>query len=258
MWWIFLWLSVASLECASKDLINICMDAKHHKSKPGKEDDLHGQCTPWKDNACCAVNTTVEAHKNVSYLYDFNWNHCGIMSEKCKAHFIQDTCFYECSPNLGPWIQQADSSWRKERILDVPLCQEDCEKWWEDCKGDVTCKDNWHKGWNWTSNPRLNRCPVDAKCKNFTEYFPQPSDLCEKIWSNSYKYTTYKRGSGRCMQLWFQGVENPNVRVTKYYADLRNQAMVSLPAPLLLLLTLVLALSSWGGLRSDGGLWLSF
>lgn len=46
---------------------------------------------------------------------------------------------------------QADSSWRKERIRDVPLCQEDCEQWWEDCQDAVTCKVNWHKGWNWTT-----------------------------------------------------------------------------------------------------------
>lgn len=25
------------------DLINVCMDAKHHKTKPGPEDKLHGQ-----------------------------------------------------------------------------------------------------------------------------------------------------------------------------------------------------------------------
>uniref|UniRef100_A0A8V5GVQ5 Uncharacterized protein n=1 Tax=Melopsittacus undulatus TaxID=13146 RepID=A0A8V5GVQ5_MELUD len=32
------------------------------------------------------------------------------------------------------------------RILHVPLCQEDCEQWWEDCRDALTCKDNWHKG----------------------------------------------------------------------------------------------------------------
>lgn len=46
---------------------------------------------------------------------------------------------------------QADTSWRKERIRDVPLCLEDCEQWWEDCQDAVTCKVNWHKGWNWTT-----------------------------------------------------------------------------------------------------------
>uniref|UniRef100_A0A8C5IYG7 Folate receptor-like domain-containing protein n=1 Tax=Junco hyemalis TaxID=40217 RepID=A0A8C5IYG7_JUNHY len=109
------------------------------------------QCSPWKDNACCTANTSLEAHKDQSYLYNFNWNHCGVMPPQCKRHFIQDTCLYECSPNLGPWIQQADSSWRKERILHVPLCREDCEEWWQDCRDTLTCKENWHKGWNWAT-----------------------------------------------------------------------------------------------------------
>lgn len=63
------------------------------------------QCAPWRENACCTANTSEEAHNDNSYLYYFNWNHCGAMSPKCKKHFIQDTCFYECSPHLGPWIQ---------------------------------------------------------------------------------------------------------------------------------------------------------
>lgn len=46
---------------------------------------------------------------------------------------------------------QVNQSWRKERFLDVPLCKEDCQSWWEACRTSYTCKSNWHKGWNWTS-----------------------------------------------------------------------------------------------------------
>ena len=46
---------------------------------------------------------------------------------------------------------QTDSSWRRQRILNVPLCREDCEQWWEDCRDASTCKVNWHKGWNWST-----------------------------------------------------------------------------------------------------------
>ncbi|XP_043928956.1 folate receptor gamma-like isoform X2 [Protopterus annectens] len=212
---IVLLIPVVTAAC-KKDVLNMCMDAKHHKTEPGPEGNLYGQCTPWKDNACCTTNTSSEAHKNESYLYNFNWNHCGAMSEKCLKHFIQDTCFYECSPNLGPWINETDTSWRKERITDVPLCQEDCDQWWDDCKNDQTCKENWHKGWDWTTG--TNQCPKGTQCRPFTEVFPTPSDMCEKIWSNSYKYTTYKRKSNKCMQLWFDKGQNPNPPVTKHYA----------------------------------------
>ena len=67
---------------------------------------LSVQCAPWRDNACCTANTSEQAHADDSYLYNFNWNHCGVMSSQCKKHFTQDTCFYECSPHLGPWIQK--------------------------------------------------------------------------------------------------------------------------------------------------------
>nr|XP_012311796.1 folate receptor gamma-like [Aotus nancymaae] len=120
------------------------------------------QCSPWRKNACCTADTSQELH--TSRLYNFNWEHCGRMEPACKRQFIPDTCLYESSPHLGPdpadkWLTgafpllptQVNQSWRKERILNVPLCKEDCERWWEDCRTSYTCKSNWHKGWNWTS-----------------------------------------------------------------------------------------------------------
>ncbi|XP_069748306.1 folate receptor gamma-like [Narcine bancroftii] len=203
---------------AEKDILNICMDAKHHKTQPGYEGDLYKQCAPWKESACCTANVSTEAHKEQSNLYNFDWNHCGTMSEKCKRHFIQDTCLYECSPNLGPWIQQVDQSWRKERILHVPICKTDCVDWWNDCQNDITCKSNWHYGWDWSSG--INTCPENSKCRTFAKVFPTPKDLCEKLWSNSYTYTSYDRGSGRCISMWFDASTNPNpnTEVARYYA----------------------------------------
>ncbi|XP_072900449.1 folate receptor gamma-like isoform X2 [Hemitrygon akajei] len=248
---------------ADRDILNICMDGKHHKTKPGVEGSLFKQkfqplllchhpcqcsfpidsgqllshslystvipiqltlaspsctCEPWKENACCTANTSKEAHNDQSLLYRFNWNHCYNMSERCKRHFIQDSCLYECSPNLGPWIQKVDQSWRKERILDVPICKTDCEEWWQDCQEDYTCKSNWHKGWDWSSG--TNQCPENSKCQKFSEVFPTPRDLCEKVWSHSYKYTPHDRGSGKCIVLWFNArvKQNPNKGVAQYYA----------------------------------------
>uniref|UniRef100_A0A8C0QLB6 Folate receptor-like domain-containing protein n=1 Tax=Chelonoidis abingdonii TaxID=106734 RepID=A0A8C0QLB6_CHEAB len=210
-WWAVLGLLAACVASAAKEsVLNVCMDAKHHKTKPGPEGALHGQCALWKDNACCTAETSMGAHQDQSYLYNFNWDHCGVMPEMCKRHFIQDTCL------LVSW--QVDNSWRRERILNVPLCKEDCGLWWEACKDAVTCKENWHKGWNWTSG--TNQCPHSSTCQLFKYVFPRPADLCEKIWSNSYKYTTEHWGSGRCIQMWFDPANgNPNVAVAKYYAQ---------------------------------------
>ncbi|XP_077722961.1 folate receptor gamma-like isoform X1 [Canis aureus] len=152
-------------------------------------------CTPWRKKACCTVSTSQELHKDTSRLYNFTWDHCGKMEPACKRHFIQDNCLYECSPNLGPWIQEVNQSWRKERILHVPLCREDCEQWWQDCRTSYTCKSNWHRGWNWTSG--VNKCPARTTCRTFEAYFPTPAALCEGIWDHSYKATNYSRGSGQ-------------------------------------------------------------
>ncbi|XP_028911316.1 folate receptor alpha-like [Ornithorhynchus anatinus] len=224
---------------AGKDQLNVCMDAKHHKTEPGPEDDLHQQCSPWRDNACCTKNTSHAAHQDGSYLYNFNWQHCANMTPACKRHFIQDTCLYECSPNLGPWIQKVDASWRRERILNVPLCKEDCELWWKDCQTSYTCKSNWHKGWDWSSGQ--NRCPVQEACHPFPFYFPTPADLCQRIWSNSYRISNESRGSGRCIQMWFDPVEgNPNDAVARFYAG--NLAPGLAPALSLLPVALPLGL----------------
>ncbi|XP_041055409.1 folate receptor isoform X1 [Carcharodon carcharias] len=236
-----LWLLVLGLTLtttAAKDILNTCMDAKHHKTKPGYEGNLYKQCRPWRNNACCKANISVEAHNDMSNLYNFNWNHCGIMTEKCKRHFIQDTCLYECSPNLGPWIVQVDQSWRKERIIDVPICKSDCVEWWTDCRDDHTCKVNWHKGWNWTTG--INQCPEKTTCQKFSDVFLTPRDLCEKLWSNSYKFTEYDRGSGKCIALWFNAASNPNPNeeVAQFYAIqkglIASSSRVKLAAPLFL------------------------
>ncbi|XP_057280197.1 folate receptor gamma-like [Pezoporus wallicus] len=215
-------------------LLNTCMDAKHHKAEPGPEGQLYGQCSLWKDNACCTANTSLEAHRDQSYLYGFNWDHCGVMPPRCKRHFIQDTCLYECSPNLGPWIDQADTSWRRERILHVPLCREDCEQWWEDCRDAFTCKENWHKGWNWTSG--TNRCPRGSLCRRFPAVFPSPAALCERVWSHSYRFTALGRASGRCIRLWWEPAEpNPNAAVARFYArGAAAPARSRLPVPAVL------------------------
>lgn len=65
------------------------------------------QCTPWKTRACCTEEVTRKIHEDS--LYSFNFNHCmhqtrKEMSPECHRHFKQDHCFYECSPNIGPFV----------------------------------------------------------------------------------------------------------------------------------------------------------
>ncbi|XP_011744163.2 sperm-egg fusion protein Juno isoform X2 [Macaca nemestrina] len=225
-WWpLLLELLTVMPTWAGDELLNICMNAKHHKRVPGPEDKLYEECIPWKDNACCTLTTSWEAHLDVSPLYNFSLFHCGLLMPGCRKHFIQAICFYECSPNLGPWIRPVGSlGWEEapsgqgERVVNAPLCQEDCEEWWEDCRLSYTCKSNWRGGWDWSQGK--NRCPKGAQCLPFSHYFPTPADLCEKTWSNSFKASPERRNSGQCLQKWFEPAQgNPNVAVARLFAS---------------------------------------
>ncbi|XP_006834000.1 PREDICTED: probable folate receptor delta [Chrysochloris asiatica] len=218
-------------------LLNVCMNTKHHKREPGPEDKLYEECIPWKDNACCTAHTSWEAHLEASPLHNFSLTHCGLLTPSCQKHFIQTLCFYECSPNLGPWIRQVDPRGQGECIVNVPLCWEDCERWWTDCRTSYTCKSNWKGGWVWSQGK--NRCPAGAHCHPFPHYFPTPADLCEKIWNYSYKASPERRGSGHCIQTWFEPAQgNPNVAVARLFTSPAPSWKVSYP----LLLFSVLAI----------------
>ncbi|XP_071453822.1 folate receptor beta-like isoform X2 [Hetaerina americana] len=162
-------------------MLNSCLDGMHHKTEPGPEGDLYKQCYPWRDRSCCKYNTTEAAHH--AGLYGFKLDHCtdsAKMSTDCRRHFVQDLCFYECSPNIGPWIvKDSGMKIRKERYFEVPLCQSDCEAWFESCYDDYTCTDNWSRNFNW-SNGR-NHCPAMSKCRTFGSIYGNAGNFCSKV-----------------------------------------------------------------------------
>ncbi|PVD34790.1 hypothetical protein C0Q70_06067 [Pomacea canaliculata] len=85
------------------ELLNKCIDGRNHKSQPGEESSLMSFCSPWKKRSCCTQETAEEIHHDENWL-NFDRNHCGELSPSCREFFIKDLCFYECSPNVGPWI----------------------------------------------------------------------------------------------------------------------------------------------------------
>ncbi|NWS50671.1 FOLR1 protein, partial [Probosciger aterrimus] len=220
---VMLLLSAACTVVPARDsLLNVCMDAKHHKTKPGPEGLLYEQCAPWKDNACCTANTSQEAHQDQSYLYSFNWNHCGVMPPKCKRQGLEQAALVEGVPALGRgW------SWKSFKVPFNPN-----QAVGERTKAKGPCSCGCFLLWCCLSSG-TNRCPWGSMCRPFSQVFPRPKDLCEKIWSNSYRYTTEQRGSGRCIQMWFDPAQgNPNVVVAKYYAwKKRSSAWMETEAP---------------------------
>uniref|UniRef100_H2Y7Z2 Folate receptor-like domain-containing protein n=1 Tax=Ciona savignyi TaxID=51511 RepID=H2Y7Z2_CIOSA len=164
-----------------KDLgvLNTCLDGKHHKTQPGPEDNLF-QCNAYVNNSCCTNYTAKYLHGDGHSLYNFNYSHCAPMSDKCRQHFTMNNCFYECSPNLGPWVKTQKISYRSERIYKVPLCASECQSWWNDCRDERTCVENWSFGFVWNKNG--NHCPKNSRCKYFHEVYHNSTYFCEKLW----------------------------------------------------------------------------
>lgn len=222
-------------------MLNYCIDSKNHKSEPGPEDDLHRQCTPWKSRSCCTNNTAVLAHGEK--MYGFNFNHCPEkpMSDQCRKHFVQDLCFYECSPNVGPWRQAVDGmKMRKERFFEVPLCASDCQDWFDDCRNDYTCTDNWSRHFTWRNE--TNHCPPQAQCQTFSQIYVNASNFCETVWDGSWKYTPDDQ---HCMRIWFDGEQgNPNDAVARWKIQsmINSARQISAPIEQLFLAFLLLRL----------------
>ena len=40
---------------------------------------------------------------------------------------------------------------RNERFFQVPLCQTECNAWWEDCKDELTCVEVWTREFDWST-----------------------------------------------------------------------------------------------------------
>ena len=205
------------------DFLDSCILSKHHKDKPGKEADVFNRtfhCSPWKDHACCTSDTSSSIGKDGAIsLYRMHWDQCNrTMSPACRRFFEMDTCMYECSPNMKPWITRDPNSkrTRKERFEHVPICAKDCDDWFDACKDDYTCSDNWGDihTWNWTKNG--NECKME--CKTFKEYYQGPKNFCDKIFNYSWKYTEGTLGED-CMTLWPNGTTNINTKVARKHTE---------------------------------------
>lgn len=187
-----------------------CISSRNHKDVPGPEGKAFASfhCTPWNDHSCCTWDTTENIAKDVILsLYGMPLDQCvqKNMSQKCREWFHRDTCFYECSPNLGPWITEDNVSKkiRKERIVGVPLCAKDCNDWYHACMYDMTCNDNWGKNWNWKKKGTKEICT--KPCKLFKDYFPDPKTFCENIFNFSFEYETDET---KCMNMVPKGNRN--------------------------------------------------
>jgi len=119
----------------------------YHKDVPGPEPDTFTECHPWKDDACCAQETVLNANKlKEGYGAEYHWDRCGPLSPECERFFVQEACFYECDPNAGLYRKWHPSVYDKNnedhnewQMANMPIKATYCDAWFTACKKDKFC-----------------------------------------------------------------------------------------------------------------------
>ena len=116
---------------------------------------------------------------NVSNIDGFHWSRCGPLSKACQKFFIEIECFYRlvdiiqagqslfslfvirCSPNIGHFANLNYHS----ALANLPLCGDYCDRWYDACKDDMTCAENWITDWIYRNGS--NYCKNNTTCRSY-------------------------------------------------------------------------------------------
>ncbi|XP_065053890.1 riboflavin-binding protein-like [Rhopilema esculentum] len=188
-----------------------CINGKFHKNSPGPESGQYMECHPWKNKTCCTAAFTKEfAANQTKQLYGHDWHRCKNLSAACERFWINQECFYQCSPYVYKW-KATEGKPPMEVVKGVPICASACDRWYQACKFDQICVENVLADYNFTEHGE-NLCPKDKPCKTYEKMYGSGKALCEKMWGSSYVYTKENSESSNCMVMWFAG-QNPNRKV---------------------------------------------
>jgi len=206
------------IDCAEE-----CINGTFHKAAPGPETGDYVECHPWQKKTCCTADFTKEFKANQTRnLYNHDWNRCKKLSSSCERFWMNQECFYQCSPYVYKWKVIENNT---DILKGVPICSSVCDRWYEACKSDQICVENVLAHYNFTVNGE-NFCPKDKPCVTYERMYGSGKALCEKMWGSSYIYTKENADSSNCMVMWFSG-SNPNrlVAFQKVYSSGRSIAI---------------------------------
>lgn len=197
-------LCVALISClyiGSEALTKTCLSSAT-KAAPSTNTGVLAACSAYQNNSCCSADFTQQLAPPVKGVGNFSWLQCNQsrLSTRCEKYMLSVECFYRCSPNVAFWQNPS----YKAGFLGAPLCAGFCDSWFDACKDDLTCADNWLTGFDTTSSG-ANQCK--SPCKKFSEYYTNGAGLCSKQWGSSFKYTN---ATGECLNLDFTPGNNPN------------------------------------------------
>ncbi|XP_061488830.1 riboflavin-binding protein-like [Rhineura floridana] len=178
-----------------------CLEGAGHKRRPTQEKYLQ-ECTLYAKSSCCHAGITEElAHSPVITINTTYWNRCGNLSKLCESYMKKIECFYRCSPYAAHWAhhQYADA------IVSVPMCQNFCNDWYEACKNDLTCVNNWLTDWE-IDEKGENHCKNE--CIPYREMYANGTDICESMWGDSLKVS-----DSPCLCLQMDEMDNKAIKL---------------------------------------------
>ena len=116
-----------------------------------------------------------------------------------------EQCFYECEPMLD-YFQLRDTP----AVFNIPVCASYCDEWFEACRNDHTCVENWLDTLE-RGIPNDN-CPANSTCVTFAEMFENGRGLCNRMWGNTFFYS---EDEDNCTVMEFDPtMPNPNLLLT--------------------------------------------
>ena len=106
---------------------------------------------------------------------------------------------------LGYFQTAADGN-----IENVPICADYCNAWFNACKDDYTCFENWLEEYD--PSLGITTCPDSYTCRTFGEVYRDGKGLCDTIWGTVYSYST---DADNCTVMAFNNtMPNPNYNLT--------------------------------------------
>ncbi|KAM7541151.1 hypothetical protein Aperf_G00000022255 [Anoplocephala perfoliata] len=163
--------------------LDMCPESYGLKDHPTPEPTLQC-CSEWRERACCPYGEADQHADEFAFGFTFNFCDNGMTSE-CKQFFDHEFCLVRCSPHLGPWIVQTSSKKFKESLFKIPLCETDCNEWYDACKDSKACATNWRSGgFDWSTG--TNKCREGYGCIAISKIYGSAKHFCERVWDDRY------------------------------------------------------------------------
>ena len=120
-------------------------------------------------------------------------------------------------------------------IQNVPVCADYCDAWFEACRNDLTCVDNWLEDFDFAIDG-VNTCPANSQCVTFEQMYGDARGLCNRMWGEAFFYST---DVDNCAVMVFNNtMPNPNYRLSLPVSG--SQSMVKIGSPIVVYGTILM------------------